>query len=173
MLKEKFDLALFLGGDGFDDWSNIFGDDPKGKDQYVKALKLYEHIIDYYPGNEYLVIRSNVEIGGLNFNLYKDKESCVLAYIEVFATPVGEVVDSTDQRRNNPLQQADGKTQAQLDFERYYKKDSMRARIIELCSAARESERQTLFDQVIERCAQTDPKIVEMAKAKEDSREKN
>ena len=167
-LKEKFDLALFLHGDGFDDWSNIFGDDPKGKDQYVKALKLYEHIVDYYPENEYLVIRANAAIGGLNLNLYKDGESYVLAYIGVFATPVEKVVDSTDERRNKPLEEAGGKTQAQLDFEAC--KNGMRARTIELASVDMRSEeyrpeRHTLFDEIIERCAQTDPKIVEMAKA--------
>ena len=163
-LKEEFDLALFLHGDGFDDWSSIFGGDPKGKDQYFKALKLYEHIVEYYPENEYLVIRSKAAIGGLGYNLYRNAESKVLAYIDVFATPVEEVVDSTDHRRNKPLEEAGGKTQAQLDFERYYK-DFIRARIIKMCCVAYNLERQSLLDEIIESCAETDPKIVEMAKA--------
>jgi tetratricopeptide (TPR) repeat protein len=164
MLKEEFELAQFLNGEHFEGWSNIFGKDQKGKDKFVKALKLYEHIVDYYPENEYLVIRSNVAIGGLKLNLYKDIESYVLACIDVFAIPVELVVDSTDNRRNKTLEGANGKTQAQLDFERFYK-DHLRKRIIELCSVPHRTTSCVLLDKIIERCAKTDPKIVEMAKA--------
>lgn len=166
-LKEEFDLALFLQGEHFEGWSSIFGDDPKGKDQFEKALKLHEHIVEYYPKNEYLVVRSTSAIGGLETNLRKKSKTIIpniSAYIDLFAFSADELVDSTDPRRNKPLEEADGKTQAQLDFERYYK-DNMRARIIELCSATHKSDRDSLLDEIIEKCAQTDPKIVEMAKA--------
>jgi len=86
-----------------------------------------------------------------------------LAYIDVFATPVEEVVDSTDDRRNKPLEEAGGKTQAQLDFERLYK-NFARDWVIERCTTAPEPMRQMLFNEIMEKCAQTDPKIVEMAK---------
>jgi len=165
-LKEEFDLALFLQGEHFEGWSSIFGDDPKGKDQFEKALKLHEHIVEYYPKNEYLVVRSTSAIGGLETNLRKKSKTIIpniSAYIDLFAFSADELVDSTDPRRNKPLEEADGKTQAQLDFERYYK-DNMRARIIELCSATHKSDRDSLLDEIIERCAETDPKIVEMAK---------
>jgi hypothetical protein len=172
-LQEEFEVALYLSGEGFDNWSNIFTNDPKGEDQYVKALKLYEHIVDYYPENEYLVIRSKEAIGGWKLNLYKDVRACILAYIDIYAMPVQDVVDSTDKRRNKPLDNQGGKTQTQLDFERFYK-DHLRDRLIELCTSGK--ERSDLLDEIIKRCAQTDPKIVEMAKAakaKIDQQQKN
>jgi hypothetical protein len=86
----------------------------------------------------------------------------VLACIDVFATPVEIVVDSTDNRRNKTLEGTNGKTQAQLDFERFYK-DHLRKRVIELCSVPPRTESCVLLDKIIERCAETDPKIVEMA----------
>ena len=130
-------------------------------------MKLYEHIVEHYPENEYLVIRAKEAMGGNRLNLYKDVEACVSAYTDLFALPVEEVVDSTDERRNKPLEEEGGKTQAQLDFERYYK-GHLRDRTIELCSAAVESAppglgRYALFGAIINRCAETDPKIVEMA----------
>jgi hypothetical protein len=167
-LQEEFDLALFLEGEGFEGWSNIFSKDPKGEDQFFKALKLYEHIVEYYPENEYKVIWAKVHIAGLYLNLNKDVETFVLEHLDIFAIPADDVVDSTDEHRNKPLEEADGKTQAQLGFEGC--KNSIRARTIELASVDMRSEeyrpeRHTLFDEIIERCAQTDPKIVEMAKA--------
>lgn len=161
MLKEEFELAQFLSGEHFESWSNIFGRDPKGKDQHEKALKLYEHIVQYYPENEYLVIRSKAAIGGLKLNLYKDVRAYILAYIDMYAMPVQDVVDSTDERRNKPLDNQGGKTRAQLDFERFYK-DHTRDRLIEVCTWGKGSP--DLLDEIINRCAQSDPKIVDMAK---------
>jgi len=161
-LKEEFDLAQFLNGESFEGWSNIFGKNPKGRDQYEKALKLYEHIVEYYPENEYKVIRSKAAIGGSKLNLYRDTKACVLTYIDVYAIPTEDVVDSTDEKRNRPIEKRGDKTQAQLDFERYYK-DSLRDRVIELCT--RGQARPDLLNVIIERCARTDPKIFEMAKA--------
>ena len=161
-LKEEFDLARFLNGESFEGWSNIFGKNPKGRDQYEKALKLYEHIVEYYPENEYKVIRSKAAIGGSKLNLYRDTKACVLTYIDVYAIPTEDVVDSTDEKRNRPIEKRGDKTQAQLDFERYYK-DSLRDRVIELCT--RGQARPDLLNVIIERCARTDPKIFEMAKA--------
>lgn len=164
ILKNAFELAQYLGGNHFEGWSDIFGGNAKGEDQYEKALKLYEHIVANYPENEYKVIRAKAATGGLKLNLYKDVKACILAYIDVFAIAVEDVVDGTDPRRNEPLESAGGKTQAQLDFERHYK-DHMRARTIELCSRPLRPEVNGLLDEIIEKCAQTDPKIVEMAKA--------
>jgi hypothetical protein len=161
-LKEEFDLAQFLNTTGFEGWSSIFGKNPKGKDQYEKALKLYEHIVKYYPKNEYLVIRSKAAIGGSQLNLHRDVRAYVLTYVDVFAIPAEDVADSTDERRNRPLAEHSGRTQAQLDFERLYK-DHSRDRVIELCS--QQKTRSELLDAIIERCAGTDRKIVEMAKA--------
>jgi Leucine-rich repeat (LRR) protein/HEAT repeat protein len=164
-LQEEFDVAQFLSGEHFEGWSNIFGDHPKGKDQFEKALRLYEHTVKHYPENEYLVIRAKEATGGYRLNLYKDVEACVSAYTDIFALPVEEVVDSTDERRNEPLEKEGGKTQAQLDFERYYK-DHLRERTIELCSGTYlPLEVYSLLDEIIDRCAETDPKIVEMANA--------
>lgn len=160
-LKDEFELAQFLNGRNFEGWSNIFGDNPRGKDQYEKALKLYEHIVEYYPENEYKVICAKAHMGGLKLNLYKDVEAYVLEYIDIFTIPVEEVVDSTNDRRNTPLEEKDGKTQAQVDFERLYK-NACRDRVIELCTW--DKGRPDLLDAIIEKCAQTDPKIVEMAK---------
>ena len=159
MLKEKFELAQFLGSEHFDGWSNIFGKEPKGKDQHVKTLKLYEHIVKYYPANEYLVIRSKDGVGGLRLNLYKDIEAFIRTQIDIYAMPVENVVDSTDDRRNIPLVEQESKTKAQLDFERYYK-DMARDRVIDLCTR----KHPELLNDIITRCASTDPKIMEMAK---------
>lgn len=163
-LEEEFELALFLQGEEFEGWSNIFGDDSGGKDQFEKALKLYGHIVAYYPQNEYIAIRAKAAIGGLKLNLYKDVRACVSEYTDIFAVPVEEVIDSSDEQRNKPLPEKAGKTQAQSDFEIYYK-DHLRGRVIELCSSDAGPELHALLDEIIERCSQTDPNIVEMAKA--------
>lgn len=148
-LGEEFDLALFL----------------VESEGYEKALKLYEHIVEHYPENEYKVIRAAAAIGGLELSLYEDVSACVLRYIDIFAVGTEEVIDSTDERRNRPLAQEGGRTQAQLDFERFCKNDEMRERTIELCSAEASGELYVLLDEIIERCSQTDPKIVGMAEA--------
>lgn len=169
-LKEKFELAHEqLATTYYPEWSGIFSKKPKPTDQYVKALRLFEHIVEYYPENEYLVIRSREAIGGFNFNLYRDKETYVLAGIDLLTVDVKDIVDSTNECRNEPLKDFGGRTQAQLDFEQFYK-DAVRDRLIEICTShARELKNagqydQNLFDEIIERCDQTDPTIVEMAK---------
>ena len=163
-LKEEFDLAMMLSSDYFEGWTSIFGQDPKGKDQLFKALKLFEHIVASYPENEYLAIRAKAEAAGLQLNLHKDVKAYVSAYTDIFAIAVDEVVDSTVERRNIPLKDAGGKSQAQLDFERHYK-DHSRARVIELCTSRQEPLRRSLLDTIIQRCSQTDAELVEMAKA--------
>jgi tetratricopeptide (TPR) repeat protein len=160
-LREEFEVVQYLGHEAFIGWTNIFGKNRRGRDQYEKAMELCEHIVQYYPENEYLVIRSKAEIGGLKLNLYKDVRACILAYIDIYAMPVEDVVDSTDERRNKLLDNQGSKTQTQLDFERYYK-DHLRDRLIELCTSGK--GRSDLLDEIIKRCAQTDPKIVNMAK---------
>ncbi len=162
MLKEKFELAQYLGTTHFQGWSNIFGENPKGKDKYKKVLKLYEHIAAYYPPKEYLVIRSKAEIGGLNLNLYKNIEKCVRMKIDMYSMPVEDIIDSTDEKLNIPIAEKGGKTQTQLDFERNYK-DMSRDRVIELCLI--NGGNPELLDEIIERCSLTDPKLVEMARA--------
>jgi HEAT repeat protein len=161
-LREEFDLARYLNGDYFPGWTHDLGEDPRGRDQFGKAMKLYEHIVQCYPENEYWVIASKVDIGGRKLNQYRDDRACILAYIGVYAMPVEDVVDSTDEKRNKPLDDQGGKTQAQLDFERYYK-DHLRGRLIELCTPGKGPS--DLLDVIIKRCARTDPKIVSMAKA--------
>jgi len=58
-LKEEFELAQFLNTTGFDGWSNIFGKDPKGKDQYQVGVQFNpygEKERQNYPGNMVKII---------------------------------------------------------------------------------------------------------------------
>ena len=162
MLKEKFELTQYLDTTNFPEWSSIFSEDPKGKDQFKKALKLHEHIAKYYAANEYLVILSKAQIAGMKSIFDRDLRAYALSYIDIYSIPVEDIIDSTNERRNAPIAEKDGKTQAQLDFERYYYNEMTRERVIELCS--RNGGNPELFDEIIERCILTDPKLVEMAK---------
>ena len=170
-LKEKYELAREeLETLHYPNWSCIFSKDPKATDQSIKALRLYEHIIEYYPENEYLVLCSKEAVGGLNFNLYRDSKKIISAYVDLFAIDAKEIIDSTNQERNTPLPDAEGMTQAQVDFQKYYKTDELRKRLIEQCTFyARDLKKsgqnhREPFDEIIRRCANTDPNLVEMAK---------
>ena len=159
-LREEYELAQHLRYSRGP--TRASGENGRGKDKYMKALKLYEHIVQYYPKNEYLVVRSRAAMSDQRFKLYRDDRDLVLAYVDVCAVPVEDVVDSTDERRNIPLDDQGGKTQAQLDFEQRCK-DRLRGRLIELSNPGR--GRADLLDEIIKRCAQIDPQIVDMAKA--------
>lgn len=161
-LAEEFELALYLSGEYFDGWSNIFGEDVKGKDQYKKALKLYKHIVKYYPQNEYKAVMAKGEVSGLTLNLLRDSKSAALGYIDIFAIPKKEIMGSTEKRGNTPLDQADGKAQAQLDFEKFFK-NHLRVRTIQVCLMCEEIDAYILLGQIIEKCQATDLEIVELA----------
>lgn len=161
-LSEEFKLASYLAGEHFKGWSNIFGDDPKGKDQFERALKLYEHIVRYYPRHEYKVLMAKVELAGLTLNLKRDVKTAISEYIDIFTIPAEAVVDSTDQSRNRALKEGGGETQAQADFERHLKA-RLRARIIELCRSRGPTEQRTLLAQILEKCSGSDPEIVRQA----------
>jgi HEAT repeat protein len=164
-LRDEHELAQDLCGTHFRGWTDGSMENRGRRDQFEKAIRLYEHIVQHYPGNEYLVIASKAQLGGFRLNLDKDVGGCILAYIDVFAMPVEDVVDSTRERRDIPLDDKGGKTRAQLDFERYLK-DLLRDRVIELCTrSTRGTERSDLLDEIIRRCSKTDSKIVEMARA--------
>jgi len=161
-LTEEFELARYLSGEDFENWSHIFGEDAKGRDQYEKSLKLYEHIVKYYPQNEYQVLLSRAQLAGLTLNLTKEPKAAAQEYTEVFSVPVDTVVDSSDESRNKPLQEAGGKTQAQLDFEEFIK-GPLRNRVIELCLITGEIEPYVLLGQIMTTCELSDPEIDDMA----------
>jgi hypothetical protein len=105
--------------------------------------------------------------------------------VDVFAADVQDVVDSTDERRNKPLDDSGGLTQSQLDFKQSYKSDDSRKRLIKQCTLYMNELKQLRctqhrhvferptpdpeddfnpFDEIIGRCAKTDPELVKMAK---------
>ncbi len=161
-LSEEFKLASYLAGEHFEGWTNIFGDDPKGKDQFERAIKLYEHIIRYYPRHEYKVLMAKAQLAGLTLNLKRDVKTAVTEYIDIFTIPAEAVVDSTDQSSNKALEEEGGKTQTQVDFERHLRAH-LRARIIELCRSRGPTEQRTLLAQILEKCSESDPEIVRQA----------
>ena len=146
-LKEEFELASFLESENFENWSDV------STDQYEKALKLYEHIVSYYPENEYKVIQAKAAIGGLKLRLHGDVKACVYGYIDIFSIPAERVSDSTDTE--------DDPTQAVPDFEAI--KDSLREKLIQLCSDEANPELHSLLNYIIEVCETTDPEIAELA----------
>jgi tetratricopeptide (TPR) repeat protein len=162
-LKEKYELPQYLNGEGHHGWtSSPFSKDPKHRDKYVKAYKLYEHIIKNYPANEYKVLAAKSQLGGLTLNMKNDRKGFVLTWLDVITVPTSEVTDSTDNRRNKPVKTAGGLTQTQINFEKYFK-HGLRERIIELSEKGETAD--YLLTQIITRCKNTDPKIVEMAEA--------
>ncbi|MCF7958331.1 MAG: hypothetical protein K9M57_07785 [Phycisphaerae bacterium] len=166
-LKEKYELASYLSSEHFANWTGIFSDDPKKRDQYIKACKLYEHIINNYPKNEYKVISSKVHLAGTVYNLDqdrndKDTKDYILARLAVITTPVQDITDSTNPRGNKPLKDAGGMTQVQKDFEKYFKY-GLRERIIELSKSDRLEMSLYLLGEIMTKCRQTDPEMVAMA----------
>jgi tetratricopeptide (TPR) repeat protein len=156
-MKEEHELAQSLGKP-YEGWSarwvglpaRLLPNDPRATDQFVKALQLYEHIVQHYPANEWLVFSSKETIGTLKEALTGDNRYHCLSLIELFAAPVEQMVDSThrtdvrwvfEQRRTDPLREA----------------------VIRFCT--QDKATYDLLDVIVERCGQTDPKIVQMAKA--------
>ena len=168
-LKEKFILARTLYTTGYMGFSiSPFSKDPRSRDKYLKAMQLYNHIVEYYPKNEYLVLRSKADIAGIKLTLYKDIEAYVLAHIEFYLLDVKKIVDSTIASRNQVLE--GGLTRAQQDFVKYFKNHSRQSVIEKSVSHAGHLKAAgikdgNLLDEIIKRCKKADPTIVGMAKA--------
>lgn len=86
-MKEAYELAQMLESMLYDGWSAARRDvgDPNSRDQYVKAVRLYRHIVDHCPANEFIVYGSKERIDGLMFNLTGDVKCRILRQIETFS----------------------------------------------------------------------------------------
>lgn len=187
-LREEYELALFLCGQEFPGWTNPFDKKAvKGKDQFEKGVRLLEHIVQCYPTNEYLVLAAKAQLAGQHLNMGRDAVSVAKTYVQIFAIPVEDVVDSTVPGRNQVMVEAASsnhaaenrqitafsraveqpfapiaRTPAQKDFEDIIKKP-LRARVIELCKGIRPVEAIFLLNEIEARCASTDTELKRMA----------
>jgi hypothetical protein len=161
-LSEEYELAMYFDTQYFDGWTNIFGKDAKNWDQHAKAFKLYEHIINKYPSNEYKVLCAKVQKSGLLSILKRDRRLAIEGYLEVILTPVLEVVDSTSRQRDVPLESESGLTQVQMDFKQRLQ-NSSRNCVINLCQSADYLEAYALLGLIIEKCENVDAEMTDLA----------
>lgn len=172
LLKAKSDLAMYLLSNGFEGWTHVKvfeetaqrdPDECYGRlDQQQKALRLYEHIVKYYPEREYHAILAKAQMDGLILSLNHDSKGAIKLMTEVLAVRTADVIDSTDPRRNVPLPDAGGLTQAQSELERCIKLGS-RPRVIELCRSLPLFEQIIYLGKIMEACAESDPESVRLA----------
>lgn len=99
---------------------------------------------------------------GLAFNLTRNHRLAVRGYLDLILTPLSEVIDSTNAKRNIPLETENGLTQAQADFKKYFK-DDIRERVVEICKSAEYLEAYALLGLLIEKCADVDPEMASLA----------
>jgi hypothetical protein len=188
-LNDEYEMAMYLCGEYFPGWTDAFGKMEKGKDQFEKALRLCEHIVKYYPKNEYVALVAKAQMAGLWMNLKRDAEGAVKFYTDIYCIPTSSIVDSICPIRNEPVhggakpgndrtlgrvenllsekasgiaEQERANTEAQLDFERLVKQH-LRGRVIEACKASDSGESILLLDEIETRCATTDPELCRMA----------
>jgi len=159
-LKEVFtleaDLTQVSGG-----WVFRSKNRPDMEDLRLKYLRLFEHVIEHYPPNESLVLRAKVDSAMLRHMLYKDTKTYLLRLIDVFSIRAEEIVSSTRERRDTPSPEYEGKTGAAAPHQA--RKRQYRGSVINSCMS--DPQWYYLLDVIIARCANSDPEIVELAKA--------
>jgi hypothetical protein len=156
-LKEVFaleaDLTRVSGG-----WVFRSKNSSDMEDLRLKYLRLFEHVIEHYPANESLALRAKVESAMLRRMLYQDTMTYVLRLIDVFSIRAEEIVSSTHDTRSAEHEEKTGAVAAHATRKKQY-----RGSVINSCIA--DPQRYYLLDVIIARCANSDPEIVELAKA--------
>jgi len=133
---------------------------PDWEDAKLKYLRLYEHVIDHYPANESQVLDAKVESGMLRRVLYKDTQTFLQRAIDVFSLREEEIVNVCGGLNAFPMM-IEGRTE--MVTRQYMRKKQYRQSVINACMS--DPRWYNLLDTIITRCADSDPEIVEMAKA--------